>query len=221
MANAPLQRQLGPTARRVAANVKRLRGERGLDLKGLSARLSGLGQSIGVAQLSKLERAERRVDTDELVALAVALEVSPNLLLLPHEAPADDEPVGLTPQVGVSWDAAWWWATGTRAIPVYVSAQAVDLDHWDGPPDDSPESRAYWFSQANRPHDPPVAIRLEDVQGRETEWAAVREAWRAAIDSGLNERWMTTALHFATSMSITPERITKAVERARKAAPNG
>lgn len=98
---------------------------------------------------------------------------------------------------------------------------AVDLDHWDGPPADSPESRAYWFAQANRPHDPPIELRLEDVRGRETEWAAVREAWRAAINSGLTERWMTTALHFATSLSLTPERIAKEVERARKAARNG
>jgi transcriptional regulator with XRE-family HTH domain len=221
MVNQALQRQLGPTAQRVAVNVKRLRGERGLDLKGLSARLADLGQNIGVAQLSKLERAERRVDTDELVALALALEVSPNLLLLPHEEPTGDERVGLTPEVSVPWDSAWRWATGASAIPVYVSQEAVDLDHWDGPPDDSPESRAYWFSQANRPHDPPIAIRLEDVRGRETEWAAVREAWRAAINSGLTEHWMTTALHFATSLSLTPERIAKEVQRARKAAHNG
>src|SRR4051812_4283905 len=218
MANAPLQRRLGPTALRVAANVKRLRGERGMDLKALSVRLTELGQSIGVAQLSKLERAERRVDTDELVALALALEISPNLLLLPHEKPASNE-VGLTTKIGVSWDAAWRWATGARAIPLYATQQAVDLDHWDGPADDSPESRAYWFPQANRPHDPPVAIRLEDVRGREAEWAAVREAWRAAIESGLTERWMTAALHFATS--LTPERVTKEVERARKAAQDG
>lgn len=189
-----------------------------MDLKALSVRLAELGQAIGVAQLSKLERAERRVDADELVALALALEVSPNLLLLPHEKPVSSE-VGLTARISVAWDAAWRWVTGARAIPLYVSRQAVDFDHWDGPSDDSPESRAYWFPQVNRPHDPPVAIRLEDVRGRETEWAAVREAWRAAINSGLTERWMTVALHFATS--LTPERVTKEVERARKAAQDG
>jgi len=50
----------------------------------------------------------------DLVALALALDVSPVALLLPHEPTGDG--VQLTPNVTVNWQAAWRWAHGAEPI---------------------------------------------------------------------------------------------------------
>ena len=52
-----------------------------MDLAGLSARLTTVGWPIPVAALSRLENGNRRVDVDDLFALANALDVSPIALL--------------------------------------------------------------------------------------------------------------------------------------------
>lgn len=78
----------------------------------LSERLTSLGRPIPVLGLRRIERGERRVDVDDLVALGRALGVPPLLLLLP---------VGTEPEVEVlpaqtlrTWDAALWFAGETE-----------------------------------------------------------------------------------------------------------
>jgi transcriptional regulator with XRE-family HTH domain len=66
---------------KVAENVANLREQRGLTLDQLSARLREMGRPIIASGISKIEQGERRVDADDLVALARALEVMPVELL--------------------------------------------------------------------------------------------------------------------------------------------
>lgn len=66
---------------RVAGNVRHLRGARELSLRDLSARLAELGRPILPSGLMKIERADRRIDVDDLAALAKALETVPIRLL--------------------------------------------------------------------------------------------------------------------------------------------
>jgi transcriptional regulator with XRE-family HTH domain len=63
------------------ANVKHLRQARGLTYKELAEQLGHAGRPIPVLGLARLERGERRVDVDDLVALARALGVTPHELL--------------------------------------------------------------------------------------------------------------------------------------------
>ncbi len=122
----------GPTAGRVAANLRRLR--RGLTLAQLSERLAEVGRPILPSGLGKIENGDRSVDVDDLVALSVALRVTPNaLLLLPYGQ--EDSKVELTDSVVVSWHRAWGWATGE--VPL------------DGPA--RPSERVQWF-EINKPH---------------------------------------------------------------------
>lgn len=101
----------GPVSRHVAANVLRFRTERGLSTTRLAAALKEIGHSIPATGITRIEKGERRVDTDDLVALALALNVSPVALLLP--ATEDSEtPVGLTESVTLSARAAWAWVDG-------------------------------------------------------------------------------------------------------------
>ena len=78
------------TGQRVARRIRELRLERSLTLADLATRLAELDRSYTLSTLSRIEQGKRRVDTDELVALALALDVPPNAILFPpdehHEA---------------------------------------------------------------------------------------------------------------------------------------
>jgi transcriptional regulator with XRE-family HTH domain len=74
---------IGPTGATVAANVRRLRKDRNWPFTELSARLKSLRREIPPLGLRKIESGGRRVDTDDLMALALAFDVSPITLLLP------------------------------------------------------------------------------------------------------------------------------------------
>lgn len=91
--------ELGPTGETVRSNVKQLRERQRLSYAELSRKLDELGRPIATLGLSRIEKGERRVDSDDLTALAAALEVSPIALLMP-ETEAEDEAVSLTGQAG-------------------------------------------------------------------------------------------------------------------------
>ncbi|WP_436785776.1 helix-turn-helix domain-containing protein [Yinghuangia sp. YIM S10712] len=99
--------ETGPTGKTVAKNLARLRKLRGLTTRQMSALLERNGRAIPASGITRMEKAERPVTADELMALAVALDVSPVTLLLPADARADTEITG-----GGVVDArdAWTWA---------------------------------------------------------------------------------------------------------------
>lgn len=114
--------EVGPSGRTVATNVKRLREARGLTLRALSLTLKEQGRSLSADALNKIEngaslepRAVRRVDVDDLVALALALGVNPSALLLPMED-GDGAVVEITGAGSVPASAAWDWADGARPL---------------------------------------------------------------------------------------------------------
>ena len=83
----------GPIGAAVAANVEAHRAAQNLSYAALSRRLAELGRPIPALGLTRIRDGQRKVDADDLVALALALEVSPATLLLP---PAPDEDAGGT-----------------------------------------------------------------------------------------------------------------------------
>lgn len=102
---------VGPTGVRTAENLRRIRDARGLSTARLSKLLEDVGRPIQPTGITKIEKKERKVDVDDLVALALVLNVSPLALLLP---PVDgDESVSLAPAVEVPAWLAWEWAEGT------------------------------------------------------------------------------------------------------------
>lgn len=107
--------QYGHTAATVAANVKRLRERRGLTIYEMSARLRKADRPITPAAVGKIERQQRQVTVDDLVALSVVLGVPPSALLLP----LDDRPSTTFEVTGageVRGDVAWDWADGRRPL---------------------------------------------------------------------------------------------------------
>jgi transcriptional regulator with XRE-family HTH domain len=116
------QTELGPIGVNVTHTVRRFREERRLGYAELSRKLAKMGREIPPLGLRRIESGERRVDVDDLVALALALEVSPLALLLPIETSS------VTSQ-GDQYPAheIWEWAEGRQTLP----------------PDPLPTDRAY------------------------------------------------------------------------------
>lgn len=74
--------EIGKIGQHVAESIARLRRERGLEQRDLAELVTGAGRTMSASVLSKIESGARRVDVDDLVAIAAALEVSPALLVL-------------------------------------------------------------------------------------------------------------------------------------------
>lgn len=118
------------TGQAVAANVRRLREQRGMSTYELSRKLKEAGRPIAASAIAKLERAERRVDVGDLVTLAVALRVNPSALLLPLED-APEKTIELTGRGAVSAADAWAWADGERPLDLDESRSSTDMLDFD------------------------------------------------------------------------------------------
>ncbi|MBN6192071.1 helix-turn-helix transcriptional regulator [Aneurinibacillus sp. BA2021] len=113
---------LGPTGSVVAENVKRKRGS--MQYKELAERLAEVGRPIPALGLRRIEAGERRVDVDDLMALAVVFGVSPLTLLLPSDGSADlaSEVTGVPRPV--AHNVQWLWAMGEE--PLQLPSDELD-----------------------------------------------------------------------------------------------
>ena len=121
----------GNTNGHVAVNLRRARQSTGVDLRTLSARLKAAGRSISPSALSKIENGDRRVDVDDLAALAYALETTPADLFTPvDDAPAPTGvPEEYVPEEVQSWVQGKVKLTSTDLIR-YWTDQAWDCQSY-------------------------------------------------------------------------------------------
>jgi hypothetical protein len=159
----------GPTGQRVAENVATLRESLGYTKTELGRLLADLGRPMTLDVLTKLESQHRRVDPDDLVALAVALRVTPNRLLLTGKAGTTE--VQLTPARAAPARDAWAWACGEKQLQ----------------PDDGEPYR--WESYArfpyeNRPHRG-RGFTAEQEEQHDHVLRPLREAIEAARAAGI------------------------------------
>jgi len=115
MGTNPVKRDA--TAYTVSANVKRLREKRNLALRGLAKKLADLGRPLTHTAVDQIEQGGRRVDVDDLVALAAALDVSPITLLMPADADAQTAVEATGIGEGVSALALWNWLNASGSLP--------------------------------------------------------------------------------------------------------
>lgn len=135
-------REIGKTGATVAANIKRLREDQ-FSLRELETKLEGLGVKISASGLQKIEAGTRRVDVDELMALAVALNVNPNVLLFPQDDSCDDVSDKVTAMNGeVSGDEIWDWANTFRVLGSQSPIRMLNIPGSDK----GPLARAYDIS---------------------------------------------------------------------------
>jgi hypothetical protein len=151
-------KELGPTGKRVAENVKRLRGR--VTVRELSERVARYGGKILPSGITKIEQGERHVDVDDLVALALALDATPNRLLLPAEA--DDTNIQTTSTISGPAVNTWRWANGQEPLLQWQHTRELfDFRRNNRPLDPYPEERGQWlftFLKARaEPRDPATA----------------------------------------------------------------
>jgi transcriptional regulator with XRE-family HTH domain len=136
---------LGPTGVLAAARVRELREARGLSYAELSARLTAAGRPIPPLGLRRIESQDRRIDADDLVALAAVLGVNPSALLLPLRSHGQVEITGVG---GVDAARAWSWMDGGG--PLGDDEDGADGVHFADharPPD---RRRFSWSTRAGR-----------------------------------------------------------------------
>ncbi|BCI55706.1 hypothetical protein NIIDNTM18_49840 [Mycolicibacterium litorale] len=113
---------LGTSGETVAKNIRRIRTERGLPYTELAERLERVGREIPTWGLRKIESGGRRVDVDDLMALASVLGVSPVTFLMParkddgSEVTVDDHvPItGWRKPISARW--VWGWLTAGQPL---------------------------------------------------------------------------------------------------------
>lgn len=103
----------GATTAAFRKNHKRIREQRDMTWAQESRFLKSLGWEIPPLALKRIEIGERRVDLDDLMALALALDVSPMELLLPHD---DGETAEITGAGVVPIERARAWLSGQSGL---------------------------------------------------------------------------------------------------------
>jgi transcriptional regulator with XRE-family HTH domain len=110
-----VKRPAGAVQGQLAANLRQVRKARGMSTYGLAHELEAVGWPIGASGITRLETGERRASVDDLVALALCRNCSPNRLQFP-EARGD-----LIPVVGgikARDTDVWAWVTGEKPLTV-------------------------------------------------------------------------------------------------------
>lgn len=124
---------LGVTGRQVARNIRWYREISELSYSALASRLENLGHRIPVLGLRRIEANARRVDVDDLMALAVALETSLIDLLFRSSVEAEGEGTGTGLPQEVNDHEAKAWARGETGLSArqrerYWTARASSLE---------------------------------------------------------------------------------------------
>jgi len=153
---------LGPAGGALRENIRRIREAQRLTYVELSDRLSKAGRPIPVLGLRRIERGERRVDVDDLLAIAHVLSAHPVDLLVPAAA-ADADPYSVTPEVKTTVATARDWIGGTGFLVTPETPMEFALAIQSMPKERARAASRAWFTPE-----------------RQAEWN--RQALRAAQD---------------------------------------
>jgi transcriptional regulator with XRE-family HTH domain len=106
---------LGPIGIAVSHNVRRLREAQNLSYAEFSRRVTAAGRDIAPLGVRRIESGARRVDTDDLVALARALGVTPATLLMPDVADGAQQ-VAIAADDKLAAEQLWAWLCGFEPL---------------------------------------------------------------------------------------------------------
>jgi transcriptional regulator with XRE-family HTH domain len=110
----------GPTGDTVRQNIARLRKASGITSERLVQAMAECGYNMPRTAISEIENGGRRVTVDDLMALAIALNVNPNALLLPNYSGDADVSYDVTAMPnGTTGTDIWEWADGWKALPFH------------------------------------------------------------------------------------------------------
>jgi transcriptional regulator with XRE-family HTH domain len=197
-------KELGPTSVRTAANLKQIRQQRGVSYAELARRLRSLLHPILDTGIMKIEKGERRIDVDDLVALALALGVTPNRLILPDvDFPGVTTGYMLTPAVAGPPVALWQWAQGERHPGIPVEGGHSWLGGGEHPD--------LAFALDNRPYLTARTVRDEiaDSSARRLPEGSLRALVAAVLEAlaeGTDPTWVRRVVELAITLPETMSR---------------
>lgn len=178
----------GPLSAHIAGSLKRVREGKRVTYTELVQRLADLGRPIPILGLRRIEKGERRVDIDELVALARALRVPAITLLFPLDA--DGKVVELLPGVLAEPRDAMRWFTGEGPMPHGLSEEQYDEQFGRGRRD--PATGLYeWYENPETGWEAeaaPVLLQRQHERQVSDWYAAVPLARRLASDESSFEQ---------------------------------
>lgn len=131
--------ELGTTGETVAANVLRLRTGLNLKYAEVSRRLEAVGRPIPVLGVSRIEAGERRVDADDLMALAAVFGVSPATLLMPLTSGREELVTATAAAEPTTAARLWEWIRAEHPLGWTRRTDETKADH------EELESRIYDF----------------------------------------------------------------------------
>ncbi|WP_192497770.1 helix-turn-helix domain-containing protein [Pseudoclavibacter sp. CFCC 13611] len=171
--------ELGPTGQTVAKNVRRLRDGQNLTYAALSKRLTENGHRIPELGLRRIEAEARRVDADDLTALAVALDVSPLTLLLPEQGDpwTTAEITGFANERGAN--VLWLWGRGDEPLTVHSFPGGTEVDNIE----------TLRFKSIAKPqiHARAISVPQAAWEGTDDEAGALVEAMRLTTAQGIEK----------------------------------
>lgn len=138
--------ELGATGMAVAHNVKRIREAANMTYTEVSKALAGLNRPISPLAVRRIEDGERRVDVDDLMALALALRVAPVTLLFPSTRGKADKVLVTGLESPVAAEALWKWMVAESPIVPWES----DMELFAFFATAVPEWQRHWFGNALR-----------------------------------------------------------------------
>lgn len=219
--------------------------ERGLTLRDFATRLSEFGLPLSHSALSRIERGERGVEVRELLVIAAALDVSPDVLAF-YEDKDNPEPRALVPLSDVLVERAdilrsWW--SGRSAL--LGALRRRPRPTWPFPEEHTPDRlrdrhdawRALRPAVERRAYEDDAVARLAgavdrlvkaagrrpkpNAQDRAAMVDAAHEAWRALSDVTSRLPPGSVALHreAGDKMHASMQRWLRDIERAEGRRP--
>lgn len=145
----------GASAVTARDNLRRIRTEKGVTWTALSKMLADVGRKIPAISLRRIEDGDRRMDVDDILALAFVLDVRPYDLLLPVRE--SGRVVEVTGPGERQSDEIWSWAlhgtpigSPTEGLAEGTSVVLNDAVVYQVPEQEAPEVSSDAFKEAVR-----------------------------------------------------------------------
>lgn len=120
--------QRGQAATTVSTNLRHARAQAGLSLRQLAERMTLVGRPMLASALAKSETGERRIDVDDLDALARALGVTPHNLMGWDATPPTEQLLEAADAIArsIPEDLAAEWRADVLDLARKAAEQALD-----------------------------------------------------------------------------------------------
>lgn len=169
----PIQ-DIGPIGHNARAVIAKRRKELGKTAVDLSKDTEKFGRKLSPVSIRRIEGGGRRIDLDDLIVLALALDISPVTMLLPKEFPYDQHDlfrvISGNDYAYATLRVLWGWVTGVRAFnPQQTDKefQDVSLPKWYLSADESKDLQIEALISSNKAYKESLEMLMQEKQNED------------------------------------------------------